>query len=309
MNSAPASIPVALTRRQLFQILSITLAAFGLYLFFRVLPAASNLNHVDFRVEGGNAIEFCDPSNPQFIPVVAVRSPVTTRLVSEQTPAVGRETRFTLTLATASGKPIGPNDLVVMHTRPLHLMLVDPTLQDYQHLHPEPGPNPGEWVFVHTPRLAGDYRVFADFTPTATGRGLYASADFTVPGEVPVNPVIRDWNAERDGFRFSLAPSTEPVRAGRVTDLTFTVTRSDGGTVQMQRVMDAYAHLVAFDRERSGFAHLHPNEADLTHAPDPTRPVLTFKITIPQTGLFVIWAQVNLTGGEQFVPFWFEVAP
>ncbi len=309
MNTPSAIRPAPLSGRQRFQIVIITVAALGLYLFFRVLPTGTNLNHVDFRVEGGEGIEFCDPSNPQFIPVVAVRSPVTTRLVAEQTPEVGRETRFTLLLATSSGKPIGPDDLVVMHTRPLHLLVIDPTLQDYQHVHPEPGANPGEWVFAHTPRLAGEYRVFADFTPTATGRGLYASADFLVPGEVPVNPVIRDWSAEADGYRFTLKPSSEPVRAGRMTDLTFAVSRPDGGEVRMQRVMDAYAHLVAFDRERSGFAHLHPNELDLTHAPDPTRSVLTFKITIPKAGLYVIWAQVNLTGREQFVPFWFDVAP
>src|SRR5690606_29763907 len=98
-------------------------------------------------------------------------------------------------------------------------------------------------------------------------------------------------------------------RAGQTTDLTFTVKRPDGRVVPLEKVMDAYAHLVAFDRDRSGFAHLHPNEADLTHAPDPTQPSLTFKITIPKPGLYVIWAQVNLGGAETFVPFWFEVSP
>ncbi len=309
MSTATTTAPAPLSTRQRLQIVAITAAALGLYAFFRVLPTGTNLNHVDFRVEGSNAIEFCDPSNPQFIPVVAVRSPVTTRLEPETVPAVGRETRFTLSLATSSGKPIGTDDLVTMHTRKLHLLVVDPTLQDYQHLHPEPGAKPGEWVFAHTPRLAGEYRVFADFTPSATGRGLYASAAFTVPGEVPVNMVIRNWTYEIDGYRFSLRPAEEPVRAGRVTDLAFNVDRADGGEVPMRIVMDAYAHLVAFDRDRSGFAHLHPNESDLTHAPDPRRPALTFKITIPKAGLYVIWAQVNLGGDERFVPFWFEVAP
>jgi hypothetical protein len=309
MSTAAVPLSRGLSSRQRLQIVAITVAALGLYLFFRALPVGSNLNHVDFRVEGSNAIEFCDPSNPQFIPVVAVRSPVVTRLTAATPPEPGRETRFTLALATSSGKPIGPNDLVTMHTRKLHLLVVDPTLQDYQHLHPEPGERPGEWVFAHTPRLAGGYRVFADFTPTATGRGLYASADFEVPGEVPVNMVVRDWTYELDGYRFSLRPDAEPVRAGRMATLVFSVERPDGGAVPMSMVMDAYAHLVAFDRERSGFAHLHPDEYDLSHAPDPRRPVLTFRITIPKAGLYVIWAQVNLGGAERFVPFWFEVAP
>lgn len=299
---------IALARPQKIQFALITAAAIGLYAFFRVIPTGTNLNHIDFRVEGTNTLEFCDPSNPQFIPVVTVRSPVGTKLAWDDAPAVGRESTFTLSLATASGKPIAEPDLLVAHTRRLHLMLVDPTLRDYQHLHPDPGAKPGEWVFKHTPRLAGEYRVFADFTPAATGRGLYASSSFTVPGEVAVNPTILDWTAERDGYDFTLTPDA-PIRAGRTANLAFTVTKRDGGAVPLQPVMDAFAHLVAFDAERNGFAHLHPNEVDLTQLPDPERPRLTFMVTIPKSGLYVIWAQVNIGGTEEFVPFWFEVVP
>ncbi len=298
----------ALARPQKIQFAAITAAAIGLYAVFRVLPTGTNLNHIDFRVEGGNSLEFCDPSNPQFIPVVAVRSPVQTGLAWSPAPAVGRESTFTLTLATASNKPIAPADLLMAHTRLLHLMIVDPTLSDYQHLHPEPGDEPGEWVFKHTPRLAGEYRVFADFTPAATGRGLYASSAFTVPGEVTVNPTLLDWTAERDGYRFVLTPGA-PIRAGQTADLTFTMAKRDGGAVLLQPVMDAFAHLVAFDAARNGFAHLHPNELDLTRPPDANRPRLTFNVTIPNPGLYVIWAQVNIAGQEEFVPFWFEVVP
>ena len=66
-----------LTHDQAWRIAAITITAILLYAGFRLLPTGTNLNHMDFRVEGGSSIEFCDPSNPQFIPVVAVRSPVT----------------------------------------------------------------------------------------------------------------------------------------------------------------------------------------------------------------------------------------
>jgi len=79
--------------------------------------------------------------------------------------------------------------------------------------------------------------------------------------------------------------------------------------VTMGEVMGAFAHLVAFDRERTGFAHLHPQETDLAQALDPAAPVLHFQVTIPQPGRFVIWAQMVLDGEEIFVPFWFEVEP
>ncbi len=71
--------------------------------------------------------------------------------------------------------------------------------------------------------------------------------------------------------------------------------------------MGAYAHLVAFDTQRSGFAHIHPGPADLARLPDPTRPSFTFRLMIPKPGRYVIWSQVNLAGSEAYVPFWFDV--
>jgi hypothetical protein len=71
--------------------------------------------------------------------------------------------------------------------------------------------------------------------------------------------------------------------------------------------MDAFAHLVAFDTRRSGFAHIHPKEADISKLPDPVHPTFTFRVMIPAPGRYVIWSQVNLAGTETFAPFWFEV--
>jgi hypothetical protein len=292
------------------QITLITAVALALYAGVRLLPTGSNLNHMDFRMEGKGTLEFCDPANPQFIPVVAVRSPVVVTLQSDREPARDEEIKFTLKLATASGKPVAPEDLIVAHTRKLHLLIVDPTLNDYQHVHPEPGRRPGEWVFTLTPQRAGIYRVFADFTPAATQRGLYASADFTVPGTVAT--VVREPNATAQLARFNFELVTPPLfQAGQVADLKFRIESQgrDKVPVPLQPVMGAFAHLVAFDEVRSGFAHLHPNETDLSRPPDSLRPELNFKITIPSPGRYVIWAQVNLGGSDIFVPFWVDVAP
>ncbi len=286
----------------------ITGAALALYVVVRLLPTGSNVNHMDFRMEGKGVLEFCDPANPQFIPVVAVRSPVVMTLEAKQPPAKDAPIDFTLTLRTASGKPIGPADLLVAHTRKLHLLIADPTLSDYQHIHPEPGRRDGEWKFRITPNRSGVYRVFADFTPIATQRGLYASADFTVPGRVPtvIQQVNTTW--QQGGYTFTLDLPPE-LHAGQTADLRFRV-ETQGAVKQpvpLQPVMGAFAHLVAFDRDRSGFAHLHPKEIDLSQPPDSLHPELNFKVTIPRSGSYVIWAQVNLAGQEVFVPFWIEV--
>lgn len=305
-----------LTRPQQNQIALITIGAIALFVTFRNLPTGTNLSHMDFRVEGGNVIEMCDAANPQFIPVVTVRSPVTMTLAQATPATAGAEVRATFTLKTASGKPIAPEDLVVMHTKKLHLLIIDPTLTDYQHVHPEPGHTPGSWDFHFTPRLGGIYRIFADFTPLATGRGLYANAEIDVGApldgvarSVESAPPLNTFVAEREGYRFALVPAAQPLRARQPVDLKFIVTRPGGGTVPMEPVMGAFAHLVAFDQARNGFAHLHPMETDLLKPPDAVRPTLSFKITIPQAGRYVIWSQVNLGGHEVFAPFWFDVAP
>ncbi len=277
----------------------------------RLLPTGTNLSHMDFRVDpkAGNAIEFCDPLNPQFIPVVAAKSPVVMTLSTAEPPMAGREARAIVTLTTSRGKPVAPEDLLIAHTRLLHLLIVDPSLGDYQHVHPEPGKKAGEWHFTFTPRATGTYRVFGDFTPAATGRGLYAAVDLEVSGQANGTPATksRTTTVERDGVQYSLIPAQEPVRAGRPLDLRFAIARVDAAPVPLQPVMGAFAHLVAFDESRSGFAHLHPAEVDLAKLPDAKQPMLNFKLTIPRAGRYTVWAQVNLGGSESFVPFALEV--
>lgn len=301
------------------QVLRITLVAIAIFIGFRLLPTGTNLSHMDFRVDpkAGNVIEFCDPSNPQFIPVVAARSPVTMSIATAEPAATDREVQAVVTLKTGSGKAVAPEDLLVTHTRPLHLLLVDPSLSDYQHVHPEPGAKPGEWEFSFRPHLAGAYRVFGDFTPAATGRGLYSSVDLNVAGAPAAAPArhgqvadlqtpgaaLRGQKVERDGVLFQLSTAQQPARAGQPIDLRFAMSRPNGNDVQLEPVMGAFAHLVAFDEARSGFAHLHPTEVDLLKRPDAKNPTLNFKLTIPRGGRYVVWAQVNVGGSETFVPF------
>ena len=314
MNIRSILSEMTFTRPQQIQAALITLGALAIFWIFRNLPTGTNLSHMDFRVQGGNSIEMCDPLNPQFIPVVDVRSPVTMALTTANAAQAGVEVQATFTLRTASGKAIAPEDLVVAHTKKMHLLIIDPSLTDYQHVHPDATATPGEWTFHFTPRFGGTYRIFADFTPIATGLGLYANTELAVKGDVPTAAALAEarrpaWTCERDGLRFELHPGALPLRIRTAIDLRFTVTRPDGGVVPLEPLMGAYAHLVAFDEGRSGFAHLHPVETDLSKRPDPIRPTLSFKIMIPRAGRYVIWAQLNLGGREVFAPFWFDVVP
>ncbi|GAB5558605.1 MAG: hypothetical protein SynsKO_02520 [Synoicihabitans sp.] len=301
--TAPSLSPAQ--RRQIFRI---TIGVVVLFFAFRWMPTGTNLAHGDFRLEGDNVLEFCDPAAPQFLPVTTARSPVELT-VSPLSVSPGQLTEFTFRLETSTGKAIGPVDLLVAHTRKLHLMVVDPSLTDYQHIHPTPGEVPGEWQVSFAPKYAGLYRVFADFTPTATARGLYASVDIQVPGAPESLYHEPAMTANLGDYRFELKVEGDVIRARDPANLTLQIRHDEGAPVELGEVMGAFAHLVAFDENRSGFAHLHPMETDLENRPDPILPELHFNITIPQSGLFVIWAQMVLDGEERFVPFWFEVEP
>lgn len=292
------------------QVFWLSVGAIAIYVLMRLLPTGTNLHQGDFRVEGGSQLQFCDPADPQFVPVVAVRSPIVTELRALTPVRQGEPVDFVLSLHTASGKPIGPDDLLVSHTRKLHLMVVNPTLDDYQHIHPVPGEQLGEWSFQLAPQFSGTYRVFADFTPAATGRSLYGSADFVVPGEVVPRPHPLNWSANHHDVHYELTPDVAPIRARKSVKLMLTMTSLGGGPVKLEPVMDAYAHLVAFDEERAGFAHLHPQSVNPLEPPeDLLAPKLHFMLTIPTPGRYVIWTQVAIAGEEHFTPFWFEVLP
>jgi hypothetical protein len=302
---------LGLSRAQWKAVAWISAAAAALFVTVRLLPTGTNLSHMDFRVQGRNVIEFCDPANPQFLPVVAVKSPVTFSVSTAAPATAGQGVRATLTLTTFSGKPIAPEDLQVVQTKRIHLLIVDPSLDDYQHVHPVPGRRPGDWDFSFKPRFGGTYRIFADFTPVATNRGLYAETELAVGGApnvaAPGSQALA-WSANKGGYAFTLSPASSPVRAGVPATLKLSVVRPDGAAVPLLPVMNAFAHLVAFDVKRSGFAHIHPDQADLSRLPDPLRPTFTFRVTIPTAGRYVIWSQVNLGGTETFTPFWFDVS-
>jgi hypothetical protein len=306
-------MPATLTKPQRRQLVLITLGAVALFVVVRLLPTGTNMPHYDYVPAGQSSVQFCDPGNPQFLPATQVQSPVTMTLATAGPALAGQPVQAILTLKTYGGKPIGPDDLATAHAKKLHLLIIDPTLTDYQHVHPAPAGAPGAWAFTFTPHAGGSYRFFADFVPIVTGNGLYAWADMAVKGEPAHSERVRDdalhpsWVSDKEGYRFTLTPSAQPIRASKLVDLKFTIERIGGGPVPLQVIMNAFAHLVAFDDQRSGFAHMHPQEYDITKPPDAVHPVLSFKLQLPRAGRYVIWSQVLIAGREIFAPFWFNV--
>jgi hypothetical protein len=88
-------------------------------------------------------------------------------------------------------------------------------------------------------------------------------------------------------------------------ELLFRAADENGKVLALRPVMGAFAHMVAFDPELRGFAHLHPLENILpADASDSHQGALTFSFNPPKNGFYRLWAQVRIgEEAETFIPF------
>jgi hypothetical protein len=228
---------------------------------------------------------------------------------------IGKPATVTLNLARArDGSPVTPKDLLVMHTQRIHLLIVDASLDDYHHEHPKPMEDlPGVYVFTFTPKKPGPYRIFADVVPVPTSRQEYAVAD--LPSETdgePVGDKRSRLTGEGAGLRFSLTfdVNAAEVRAARPIPGTLTISGPDGKPFnQLQPVMGAFAHLVAFSEDRKTVLHVHPEGPEIKEPDARGGPHLKFKLYAPKPGFYRLYAQVQVEGAQVFIPFNLRILP
>lgn len=294
------------------QAIWITGAAVVLFFFLRLLPGAVAPERPGQFLAAAGAtdrrVELCDVSNLGFSAVNDRVSPVRLHASPRNPPSPGEEVDVVLSIETVGGKPITFDDIRETHEEMVHLLIVDPSLGDYHHKHPRPGDVPGEYVFSFTPRTGGSYRIFAEFYSVRTGRPVYAVTEFPVPGDELPAAIRTNREAEVGDYRFELLVPEEGYRAGRPQSLRLRVaSREHGVPVTLQPIMGEFAHLVGFDRDRSGFTHMHPLREGTGYELDPLTPEIGFMLQVSQPGYYKIWAQLAIDGLEVYVPFGVEV--
>jgi hypothetical protein len=201
---------------------------------------------------------------------------------------------------------VRPEDLIVSHTERLHLLAVSEDLSDYQHLHPQATGVPGEYRFDWQPLHAGDYRLYFDFIVQASLRRALVDTEVTVAGRSQSDPAAQtravNLQAQTEQYAFELQADRDEFRANETVYFDLVVThRQTGAQVELQEVMGALAHLVAFDSQRNGFAHMHPLQPYLPEQAQPDRIPFAFNAIV--AGHYRIWAQVQIDGQPVFVSF------
>lgn len=290
--------------KKAIQIAGITVICVGVYAGMRALPVepCEFLHYGDY-VNAEGVIEGCGYEETEFFHMDQIRFPILAELTPLEDPEPGRSTAFKLTLFTTTGKPIQWDQVAVSHTERIHAMVVDASLEDYQHIHPQPAGPAGHYLFEMTPRRPGPYRVYLDFIPLINSRRTLLESGFSVAGASRESSEVLGSTYVQDQLRFSFTgEETGEAVVGKELRFRLSVEHLAGGETRFSPVMDSYAHLVAFDREGTGFAHLHPLNP-FVEGQDPLNPDLQFTMKFDQPGLYRVWAQVVVNGKPVFAPF------
>jgi hypothetical protein len=179
------------------------------------------------------------------------------------------------------------------HDKELHLILASRDLATYQHLHPTRAAD-GTWSTPVSLPAAGDYRVFADFTPVGkNATNLTLGADLAASGPYkPAELPKPSRTANVDGYTVTLNGGLRP---GSAEELTLSVSKGGRPVTDLQPYLGAYGHLVALRAGDLAYLHVHPNgePGDGTTKPGPA---IFFTATAPSPASYRLFLDFKHDG-------------
>ncbi|MFP4069359.1 MAG: hypothetical protein ACOC4K_01085 [Verrucomicrobiota bacterium] len=297
--SATTKVPTALSPSAWIKVGLLTALFVGAYFVLRALPDAQcGFLAYEEVVGPDGTVEFCATNHAGFLDLSRLDYPM--EIEGLEMEGAGAEKRVSLELETHGGMPVLPHELAVTHTKKMHVMVIDASLEDYHHVHPEPVGLDGRYAFDFTPRREGPYRVFAEIVPLRSRRQLIATAELPVPGEARTPDFSHSAESVVGEARFRLEGLPETLRTGRDYRFELDVSTVEGEALELEEVMGAKGHMVAFDASRKGFAHMHPVDSIVGASGSDD---LAFLFNVPNSGWYRLFAQVQIDGADVYGRF------
>ncbi len=250
--------------------------------------------------------------------------------ITAKTPA-----RLLFTVKDKQGAVV--KDLLVVHEKPMHLLVVSKDLAEFYHIHPEQQAD-GSFLVSHTFPNGGDYKLYADFTPKESTQ-VVERIDVKVGGaeRAPV-ALIPDETLEKtvDGLKVAMKPS-QKIKSGQELMLDFQAfdAKTNKPATDLQNYLGELAHFVIISEDMKDFVHAHPmskgehnetgdmNEMKMDgedksaeHSADghqhsgvegattkPSASEVSAHTAFPRSGLYKLWAQFRRGGKVINVPF------
>lgn len=247
-------------------------------------------------------------------------------------PAPGEPVELSYRVSDAgSGEAI--TELPVDHERQMHLIAVSRDLEEFQHIHPVPGPDGDFAVTAEFPE-AGTYVLYDEFKrgeqTVLDRRELEVGGAAEGPGEASLEPDTEPKTV--GGLTVSLEAPAQ-IRAGREATFTYTLEKEDGAPADdLEPYLGAASHVAIVSEDTREFAHTHGEDVggasdedsgsgghghggeDVGHGEShggegqTFGPQIAFTHTFEEPGAYKIWAQFNHHGEVVDVPFVVEVA-
>lgn len=221
----------------------------------------------------------------------------------ERSLAAGDDVAFRFRILDGAGHPV--TDYQTQHDKQLHLIIVRRDLTGFQHVHPVLE-RAGDWTVPLDLPDAGDYRVFADFTPAGHDR-ITLGADVSVAGRYEPQPLPAPAATAQlaDGYAVTLAGELVPNVS---SELTLTVTKAGKPVTDLEPYLAAYGHLVALRVGDLAYLHVHP-EGEPGDGVTPPGPGITFAATAPSAGKYRLYLDFQHQGTVRTAMFTVEAAP
>ena len=229
----------------------------------------------------GNSTSYCIESNS------------TSRTVTPLVP-------FMYSFSIVDNKGNVLKDFTIEREKLLHLIVVRKDFQEFQHVHPVFAPATGMFTLSDlTLPTAGDYRIFADFTPKkapldAEGSPIPTNTfeDVVAVGAYAPQQLGRDTTSDTvDGY--SVLLRTSPHQLTKDANMfTFTVTRNGKPVTNLEDYLGALGHAVILKEGTLDYIHTHALES----ASSSQNGTINFHVEFPSAGKYKVFMQFQHQG-------------
>jgi len=207
----------------------------------------------------------------------------------------GKPCRLEITLYDRNtGQRIPSEELDIVHTKKLHLLVIDKSLSDYHHIHPKATDKLGVYSCEFTPETPYDYNAWADFTLSQNHKNIILKHEISGKVKAPLNNEVAVNKLTIDGVTVEWSVE-KPLQANRdaMLKLKFTDAVTGKPVGNLEPILGAFAHLVGFSADGENFIHAHPIEDGKEK-----EGALQFHLQPEKAGQAKFFLQINRGGKE-----------
>ncbi len=209
---------------------------------------------------------------------------------------VNTPSTYTFSIVDDTGNALKSFDTV--HEKQMHLIIVRKDLNNFQHVHPTHDPNTGQFsisnlVFPND----GEYRLFADFTPSTSQIGadgeklpvvVYEDVKAGDVNKYKPQPIGQiDEMKNFNGYDVQMSVDPQSPTAGSMTMISFDIRQNGKPITNLQNYLGALGHSVVLKENTLDFIHAHP----LTESVNNQTGKVDFHVSFPEGGTYKLFTQ------------------